>query len=1193
MRVKIFIIIFLFLRFSSYAQIHIIDSFYTKFDGTLRQCYIIVGQNTVLNIDKSEISASQLRDSATLLSIRNRCDSIYNFFKTNLGFEPPGGNPNYAFKCNIYFGNPSCGAGCGLVGAKGIEVSGFSTFYGSVKYRTNNSPVIVPYELGRNFFTFTNKVLFPFTPGTPEKNGGWAEAFAQLFASKSFDYCLSASSERIFNETIKNLYWGRKNFIGYINDTLSNPYNTFARWDVTGIRDMNRGIDDGNNDNPSWSTFGILCGIIHTFGDDQIFPHFFNYLRQSPNVSSINDALSNVALSTSRAVNKNLLPFFKNVLKFNINSTIEAVISQLPTPINKLIKYEDILWFATPFETVRVNLRSLNYLAENEKYRVTINNNFYSESRSGNNEIPYSVLGNSDSVIMKCYLLDSINRPIDSFKTILKKRHNINLLRYPEEIYAYYTANKYSSSTLHYDTLRIEKTDSLEDHGLVRFNLSVNPNRQIKVSAFVRRTGLYANYQLPFVTNFGSLGFGSTRRSSGSPRVGWDVAPNDTLNYFLISGQDSTQLFIPTSTNRCMLKLDVSSLASGPQRLFVYNWIYRDETDVDSDGLIDFEDPCPHYPNPISSFTFLQPSMQCISGNNFSFTNTSSIRSGSMTHLWSFGDGGTATTLNATRSYTTPGTYTVKLVSTSNNGCKDSTTQQVVVNPMPASGYTINSIAQCLTGNSFSFANTASISSGTLTHAWSFGDGGTATTLNATRSYAAPGTYAVKLVSTSNNGCKDSTTQQVVVNPMPAAGYTINSNAQCLTGNSFGFTNTSSITTGSLTQHSWSFGDGGTATTLNATRSYAAPGTYTVKLVSNSNNGCKDSITQQVVVNPMPSTAFSINSAGQCLSGNSFTFTNNSVITTGSLTQHSRNFGDGGTATTLNATRSYSTPGTYTVKLVSTSNNGCKDSTTRSVTVHPMPLSIFSANTAIQCLTGNTFQFSNNSMISSGTLSSNWSFGNGATSTLQSPTHSYAAVGSYTVKLVSTSNNGCKDSTTRDMRVDPSPTATLSVGPYRSIHPGLLTAISATITPAGNYQYTWYRNNTAIPNETTTVVDSIGYRLWSGAYKMAVANTTPLLPCTYTTPEVVIGDSASARLFIYPSPNTGQFKVTYYSAANTRYQIVITDTKGAVLYRRQHEVTNRYQLIDINLTGASRGLYLLQVQDPSGVPLTSGKFVIH
>jgi hypothetical protein len=110
---------------------------------------------------------------------------------------------------------------------------------------------------------------------------------------------------------------------------------------------------------------------------------------------------------------------------------------------------------------------------------------------------------------------------------------------------------------------------------------------------------------------------------------------------------------------------------------------------------------------------------------------------------------------------------------------------------------------------------------------------------------------------------------------------------------------------------------------------------------------------------------------------------------------------------------------------------------------------------------------------------------------------------------------------------------------------------------------------------------------------MAVANTTPLLPCTYTTPEVVIGDSVSAKLFIYPNPNSGQFRVTYYSASNTRYQILITDLKGAVLYRRQYEVTNRYQLIDINLTGASHGLYLLQIQDPNGAPLASGKFVIH
>lgn len=586
-------------------------------------------------------------------------------------------------------------------------------------------------------------------------------------------------------------------------------------------------------------------------------------------------------------------------------------------------------------------------------------------------------------------------------------------------------------------------------------------------------------------------------------------------------------------------------------------------------------------------------SSQCLTNNVFSFSNLSTTSVGSMSHQWNFGNNANSSAVSPTFTYPSAGSFNVKLVVSNSIGCSDSITRQVIVYPMPVSSYNFNNNGQCLTGNSFTFTNTSSIAYGLLSqHQWSFGDGGAATTLNATRSYATSGTYLVKLVSTSSQGCKDSTTQQVVVNPMPASGYTINSSAQCLTDNSFGFTNTSSIASGSLTQHSWNFGDGGTATTLNATRSYSTPGTYTVKLVSTSDNGCKDSTSQQVIVNPMPSTSFTINNTGQCLSDNSFSFTNSSVITSGSLTQHSWDFGDGGTSTSLNATRTYIAPGTYAVKLVSTSNNGCKDSITRQVMVHPMPLSIFSANASFQCLTGNSFQFNNNSMISSGSLISNWNFGNGATSTLQSPTHSYAAVGSYTVKLVSTSNNGCKDSTTRDMRVDPSPTASLAVGPHRSIHPGLLTTISANVTPAGNYQYTWYRNSTAIPNETTAVVDSIGYRLWSGAYKMAVANPTPLLPCTYTTPEVVIGDSVSAKLFIYPSPNTGQFKVTYYSPTNTRYQIVITDTKGAVLYRRQHEVTNRYQLIDINLTGASRGLYILQVQDPNGKPLTSGKFVI-
>ena len=166
------------------------------------------------------------------------------------------------------------------------------------------------------------------------------------------------------------------------------------------------------------------------------------------------------------------------------------------------------------------------------------------------------------------------------------------------------------------------------------------------------------------------------------------------------------------------------------------------------------------------------------------------------------------------------------------------------------------------------------------------------------------------------------------------------------------------------------------------------------------------------------------------------------------------------------------------------------------------------------------------------------------------------------------------------------------MAPFRSIHPGLLTTISATVTPSGTYKYTWYRNTQLVPTEATAIVDSIGYRLWSGEYKMTVENLSPLLSCASTTADLIVGDSASAKFFIYPNPNNGQFRVTYYSPTNTRYKVVVMDMKGAVLYRQLHDVTNRYQLIDIKLLGASRGMYIVQIQDLGGVKLATGKLVI-
>ena len=155
----LFLIVFLFISCLSHSQFKLIDTIYTTFNGRTINVKLLEGKYVVLNIDKNEITNSQSLDTLTLNKLLIRSDSLYGFYKRNLGFEPPGGNPNYNYKTNIFFGNPSCGSGCGLVGAKGIEVSDFKNIFFNIKYNINvNRYVIIIYELGRNFFTFSNKL---------------------------------------------------------------------------------------------------------------------------------------------------------------------------------------------------------------------------------------------------------------------------------------------------------------------------------------------------------------------------------------------------------------------------------------------------------------------------------------------------------------------------------------------------------------------------------------------------------------------------------------------------------------------------------------------------------------------------------------------------------------------------------------------------------------------------------------------------------------------------------------------------------------------------------------------------------------------------------------------------------------------------------------------------------------------------
>ncbi|MEJ7609840.1 MAG: PKD domain-containing protein [Ferruginibacter sp.] len=236
---------------------------------------------------------------------------------------------------------------------------------------------------------------------------------------------------------------------------------------------------------------------------------------------------------------------------------------------------------------------------------------------------------------------------------------------------------------------------------------------------------------------------------------------------------------------------------------------------------------------------------------------------------------------NPTSTATQSMTYILTVTGT--NGCTAKDTTQVLMNPVPVTDFTVNNMAQCIAQNSFVFQNASSISAGTYTLSWDFGDGGTSTSLSPTHVYATAGSYTVTLTATSNIGCINVKTMAVNVLPNPTVVSAAANASQCLAGNNFSFSNGSTASVGPLT-YAWSFGDGGTSILATPTHQYTAAGTYTVKLVVSTPAGCKDSVSYPVIVSPMPVSDFTVNNLNQCIGQNSFVFQNASSISAGTYT---------------------------------------------------------------------------------------------------------------------------------------------------------------------------------------------------------------------------------------------------------------------------------------------------------------------
>ncbi len=236
----------------------------------------------------------------------------------------------------------------------------------------------------------------------------------------------------------------------------------------------------------------------------------------------------------------------------------------------------------------------------------------------------------------------------------------------------------------------------------------------------------------------------------------------------------------------------------------------------------------------------------------------------------------------------------------------------------------------------------------------------------------------------------------------------------------------------------WSFGDGAGDTTKGPSNShvYTNIGTYRVRLIAIDSATCNISDTSYKTIrvgNNRVNLDFISQKLAPC-TNLSYSFTNTSTPTFGGFTPgtFTWDFGDNTPLVTQGqnppVTHTFAGPGTYNVKLTINDTTFCNspEDTLKAVRLSPQVQALFSTP-ARGCVPYNAV-FANNSL---GGLNFSWDFGDGTTSTEDSPTHLYSNVGTYTVRLRAFDSTSCNkvDSTSFTITVSPIPSASFTYNP--------------------------------------------------------------------------------------------------------------------------------------------------------------------
>ncbi len=414
-------------------------------------------------------------------------------------------------------------------------------------------------------------------------------------------------------------------------------------------------------------------------------------------------------------------------------------------------------------------------------------------------------------------------------------------------------------------------------------------------------------------------------------------------------------------------------------------------------------------PLPEPAFELVSP---CVN-EAIAVTNVSTIADGSIAGAeWDFGPLGTSSDYQPDPLDTwSTGILTFSVELESDAGCINSLTQDFEIFEAPVAAF---SLEDGCAGNEFSLLDQTTIGDGVLTSwTWDMENIGTYDQQNWTQVLDDWGVYSIELLVETAEGCVDSITVDLNVYPNPTADFEFDNDcANAL----IPFTNTSTLPSGAIDSYEWTFGDGNSATSANGENDYDQYGFYEVELILLSDQGCADTLTQEIEIFPAPTPDFAISDTAFC-AGGTISLTDLSTIPDPyQIISWEWNFGNNsanGETVDLEVLES----GTFDLELVLTSSNGCTADTvvTDYLTIWPVPVADFNFDANNAAFGDPSIQFEDTSIGADGWL---YNFGDGVQALEPDPLHNFIDYGEYDVSLVVVNEFGCLDSIHQTVFVD-------------------------------------------------------------------------------------------------------------------------------------------------------------------------------